>query len=482
MRLGTDRAVAHGAGREALDDLAGRLDLVQRHGLAHPLLEGEQAAQGRESFRLVVDQGRVLLEDVVPGRPGGVLQLEHGPGVEQVVLALATPLVLATDPQVAVGGLGRVGQVGEAMAFGHLGGDLGQPDPLDVGGRAGEVRVDQLVRQAHGLEHLGPGVGGNRRDAHLGHDLEDALGQTLDVVGGRVLGRDARDHLVADQVVDGLEGQVRVDRAGAVADQAGHVVHLAGVTRLHHQPHLGPGLDAHEVVVHGRGQQQRRDRRHLGVRVAVGQDDDSRPVVDRGGDLLEDALQRRGQAVTTLGHGVQAVDRHGGEVGVLAVLVHVEDLRQLLVGEDGARQHDLATRAGLGVQHVALRTDARGHRRHELLADGVQRRVGHLREQLLEVVEQQSRPLREHRGRRVRAHRADGLGPGARHGREHDLELFGGVAEGALELHDGGVLGQQHLAGREVAQVQLARGKPVAVGLGSGERVLDLLVGDDATL
>ena len=73
-------------------------------GTGRPLavLELEQAAQRGQLLGLVVDQRGVLLEDVVAAAAGGVLQLEHRLGVEEVVLALAAPLVLAADPEVAV--------------------------------------------------------------------------------------------------------------------------------------------------------------------------------------------------------------------------------------------------------------------------------------------------------------------------------------------------------------------------------------------
>ena len=38
VRLAADRAIGHGAGREALDDLGGGLDFVERHGCAAVLL------------------------------------------------------------------------------------------------------------------------------------------------------------------------------------------------------------------------------------------------------------------------------------------------------------------------------------------------------------------------------------------------------------------------------------------------------------
>ena len=58
--------------------------------------------------------------------------------------------------------------------------------------------------------------------------------------------------------------------------------------------------------------------------------------------------------------------------------------------------------AGLAVEQVALGADVARQRGDELLADRVERRVGHLREQLGEVVEQQPRPLDEHRDRACR--------------------------------------------------------------------------------
>ena len=55
---------------------------------------------------------------------------------------------------------------------------------------------------------------------------------------------------------------------GAEADQQRDVVHLADVAGLDHQPDLGAGLLAHQVVVDGSGEQQRRDRRDVGRRSA----------------------------------------------------------------------------------------------------------------------------------------------------------------------------------------------------------------------
>ena len=133
MRLGGDRAVAHRTGREPLDDLAGGLDLVERDRRAHAVLELEQAAQRCHPLALVVDQLGVLLEDrVLPGARG-VLQLEHRVRVEQVVLALAAPLVLAADLELAVRALVGPVQVRQRVAGGDVVGDVVEVDAAEPG-------------------------------------------------------------------------------------------------------------------------------------------------------------------------------------------------------------------------------------------------------------------------------------------------------------------------------------------------------------
>ena len=187
-----DRAVAHGAGGEARHDRAGRLDLVDRHRWAGAGPQLEQAPQRGQVLGLLVDQAGVVLEDVVAAGAGGVLQLEHRLRVEQVVLALAAPLVLAAQLELAVGPLLGTGRVGDGVAGGHLGGDLVEADATETAHGAGEVLVDEVLAEADGLEHLGAGVGRHRRDAHLRHDLQHALAGGLDVAVHGVVGRRAR--------------------------------------------------------------------------------------------------------------------------------------------------------------------------------------------------------------------------------------------------------------------------------------------------
>ena len=68
---------------------------------------------------------------------------------------------------------------------------------------------------------------------------------------------------------------------------------------------------------------------------------------------------------------------------------------ELLVEQDRVRDHELARVLGRLVEQVPLRADARRDAHHDRLADRVDRRVRHLREELLEVRVQERLPLGE---------------------------------------------------------------------------------------
>ena len=408
-----------------------------------------------------------------------MLQLEHRVRVEQVVLALAAPLVFAADLQLAVRRLLRTRQEGETVTTGDVVGDLVQSDALDGADRPGEVLVAQILGQPGDVEELGAGVGGQRRDAHLGHHLEHALGRGLAEVRAALGGVDRGDVSGLDHLVDGLEDHVRVDRVGAVAEQCRDVVHLAGVTGLDDQTDPGAGLLPDQVVVHGRGQQQRRDRRVTLVGLAVGQHDDGRTLVDGLGDLATDPVQCDPQSATTVGQGVQAPDHRGGELRELAVVVGVDDGGQLVVGQHRVVQHDLTAAVRPRLQQVGLGAEHRAVAGDQFLADGVQRRVRHLGEPLGEVVEQRLATRGQHRDRRVGTHRTEGLGTALGHRREEDAQLLLGVPEDALAQHHAIVA--HLLVGRLRQTVERGQSgvQPLLVGVLAGQLALDLLVADD---
>ena len=330
---------------------------------------------------------------------------------------------------------------GVAVAPDRLGGDLGAAGALDGGGGAGEIAGDEFALQADRVEDLGAAIGLVGRDAHLGHDLEQALVDRLDVAVDGLLRVDVLGQ-VARHGGERVEGEIGVDRLGAVAGQHAEVMHLAGLAGLDHQADRGPQAAADEVMVHAGGGEQRRNRHAVGPDHAVGQDDD----VDAGVDGL---LGRGAQHVERRAHALGAAVGRIGDVerlGLERVAVHVADgadLLQVLIGEDRlAHLEPLAPALADGVEQVGARADEGDQAHHQLLADRIDRRVGDLGEVLLEIGVEQLRLVRHRRDRHVVAHRADGLLAGDRHRGHQQLEVFLGVAEGLLAIE------QRHVGAR----------------------------------
>ena len=204
------------------------------------------------------------------------------------------------------------------------------------------------------------------------------------------------------------------------------------------------------------------------------------PSVDRRRHLVADRVQRTLERQPTAGHAVEPADDHRLEVRVVAVLVDVDDLRQLVVVDDRERQHELAAALRARPQQVGLRPERRRDGRDDLFADRVERWVGDLREQLREVVEQQAGTLAEHRDRRVGAHRAQRLGTGGRHRGDDQLQLLVRVAEHLLAAQHALVAVGDVLAVGQLVQLDQALFQPLAVGALRGQRRLDLVVVEDA--
>jgi len=481
VRLDRDRAVGHRARGEPLDDLRDRLHLLDRHGSALTGAQLEEAAQRHQALGLLVHPLRVLLEDVVPAVPRGVLEPEHRLGVEQVRLTLAAPLVLATDLQAPVRGSGPAGRVRSRVARGHLRREHVKADAVQRRRRPREVGLHEVVGEADRLEHLRAAVRGHGGDAHLAHDLEHALAERLDEVRDRLLRRDPGDLAGAHEFLDALHREVGVHGRRAVPDEERHVVHLAHVAGLDDQADLGAGVVTQGVVVHRGGEQQRRDRAVLGVGVAVREHHEAHAPLDRrvhlGEDLLEPVPQRR----TAAADAVEAVDRGRREdLARSPGPAHGLDPRELVVVDRGERNDQLPGVLGVVGEQVGLGADRPSQRGDQFLADRVQRRVRDLREQLDEVVEEQARARGQHRDRRVRTHGAEGLDAGGRHRRHEDAQFLLGVPERLLTAGHRGVAVRHVLARRQLVEGDGVLGDPVRVRPGRGEVRLDLVVLDHA--
>ncbi len=149
-------------------------------------------------FILIVDELSIFLEDPVLARAGGVLQFENGVRIEQMILAIASPLVFTAPLE--VGPFHRPVREGIMVPQADFIGDHIETDTADAGGRPGEVLINELLIEADRLEDLCAPVALHGRDPHLRHGLEQALVDCLDKIlyGPAVF--HCRDMTFSDQV------------------------------------------------------------------------------------------------------------------------------------------------------------------------------------------------------------------------------------------------------------------------------------------
>ena len=135
----------------------------------------------------------------------------------------------------------------------------------------------------------------------------------------------------------------------------------------------------------------------------------------------------------------------------------------------------------LFLQEVAVLADVYRGGSHDFLADRVDRRIGDLREELLEVVKQRSGLLGKHCKRRVHAHCGDGFAAGLRHGKYALHDLLIGVAECLLKpaAFIAVVLLHLDVGDLQILQPDEVAVQPFAVRLAGCVGFLQLVVVDD---
>ena len=286
--------------------------------------------------------GAVLLKGVVAVLTAGGLQQVDSLRVDQVILAAERAPLGQTQRRQLIGS--RALKDGERGVVALV---LLAPNVLDThtahtAHRAGEVRVDELRRKAHGLEDLRRMVALHRGDAHLGHDGDDARRRSLVVVGDALLGRHVQI-AVCRQIADARMCVVRIDAARGVAHQRRKVVRGHGVAALHHDVGKGTHAGADQVVMHAAHSEQRRHG-HLARSGTIAQHHDVHAVADRGLNVLCKLLERSLQRALA---GIAAV--HGTEtVGLKAHTGDGADAVKLLLAQQRTLQaNQLAGRAGI---------------------------------------------------------------------------------------------------------------------------------------
>ena len=479
VRFLGDGAVAHGAGVEALDDLARGLDLVQRHRLARRREVHEIAQRDRTTGH--VARGAILAEQVVVALAASALQQVDGLRVDQVLLAAKrAPRGNAERGKLFGRGALLQGQ-GAVVALVELALHAGGIQAADARGGVREVLLHQGIVQAQDLEDLRAVVALHRGDAHLRHDGGDAGHNGAVVVGHGLIAED-RDLAALAQVADALVRRIRVDTRRGIAHQAGEIVRAHRVAGLDDQ--VGVGAQAHgdQVVVHGSQRQQAGDG-HFAFRRAVGQHDQVHAIAHRLLDV--DAQLGKRRLERALG-GIAVISAREA-LRLEADAIDGAQAIELVVREHGAFQAHQAARVAAVLEHVAVVAHVQNAAGDEAFAQRIDRRVRDLGEQLVEVIEEAALALREARQRGVGAHGRQRhlalLGHGA-HQLLHVIVVVAQLRQTAREAHVRVALCGQ-LAGRRGLQVvdrQRLLVQPIAVRLLVGVTVADLVVPDDAAL
>ena len=186
MGLCADGTQRHGTGGKAFDDLFGRFHFVDWNGFCGINLEFEQTAQRQVTLALVIDELGVFLVRVPVVGPRAVLQFGNRIRRPHMVFTAHAPSVFTPGFQ-RIGQYRVVAKSRLVHADGFLG-NLKDADTFHAAGRAGEVLVDCVGRQANGFEQLCAAVAHIRRDTHLRHDLGQALTHRFHIVVDGLLG------------------------------------------------------------------------------------------------------------------------------------------------------------------------------------------------------------------------------------------------------------------------------------------------------
>ena len=383
---------------------------------------------------LVVDELGVFLVGAPVVGARRVLQLGNRVGRPHVVFAACTPCVFTACVQ--HGGQHRVVAKGGVVHAQGFFGNFENTHAFNLAGRAIEELVDGDAVQANGLKQLRTAVAHVGRHAHLGHDFGQPFANRFGVVvDGFVWAELTRQ--TGGQLGQRFKREIRMDSFSAVTRQHGEVMHFSGRTGFNHQTGGGAQPFTHQMLVHCRQSQYGRNSNLRRADSPVTDDQDVFATLDGIHRFCAKRSQFGFDPCRAPSHRVSDVQRVAFElalrVGIdVTQFLHVSDIQQRLTDFESHRRVHL-----VDVQQVRLGAD-KGHQRHDDgFADRVDRRVGHLGKQLLEVVVQRLVFVRQHSQRTVVAHRAGGFFAIDGHGRHQKFNVFLRVAECLLFVQQG---------------------------------------------
>ena len=313
--------------------------------------------------------------------------LQFGDGVRRphVFLSAHAPGVFAASVERTC--QHRVVAERRAMRADGLFGDAEQADAFNVRASASEIFIHQNFGETHRFENLRAGVRHIGRDAHFGHHFAQALAHGLDEILDGFFAINIRAKLLAfGELQQRFQRQIWMYRFRTIAAEQGEVMHLARAAGFHHQPGAGAQALVRQMLMNRRQRQQRGNRHVVAVHLTVGNNNDRKAAAHGVFGLCRKAGQTRFDGLVAPGQRIGDIEFARLEFAI-GVTVDVTDFLHLVKIDHRLADFQPNRRIGfVDAQQVGLRADERHQRGHQFLADRINRRVGHLREQLFEVM------------------------------------------------------------------------------------------------
>ena len=240
------------------------------------------------------------------------------------------------------------------------------------------------------------------------------------------------------QIFDRLDGEIRIDGACAVAEEKGEMHHFARFAGFDDKGHLGAGFFANQVIVHGRQCQQARDRRIFLLDAAVRKDQDR---VSRLDGERSPAAQSDESSLQLLPSAINP-EKHRQRRGKKISPGQAAQFFQVVICQNRVLELQRVAVLRRFIQEIALASDEAGERHDQLFANRIDRRIRHLRKELLEIMEQQLRFVGKASQRRIRPHRTDRFLALRSHRGQDELKLFVRISERTLSLQNGIEIGR----------------------------------------
>ena len=365
-----------------------------------------------------------------------------------------------------------------ALMFGNrLPRNLVDSDAFNIARGAGEILLHEGRVEANRLENLGTTIRLISRYAHFRHDLVEAFADRLDVVLDSV----RRIHLQArGNIAQGVHGQPRMNRLRTVAGEQGKVMCFPRRTGTDHQPGAGAQALAYEMMMYTGGSEQYRNGDSRGTGVGVRQNQDIYALLDSTLCRLEQGFHCRLHALRARHCRIGDIENPALEFS-FSQFFYIHQARVIIVIEHGlGHLEPVADVLFVDAEQIGLRADKRDQRHHQFFPNRVDRRIGNLSKQLLEIVVKRLVLARQDRQRRIVAHRANGLLGTLGHGSEDELDVLLAESERLLQVEKVFAALKRRLARTKLRQVDPRLFDVGRIVFGRTQLFLHLGIVDDA--